>query len=175
MHPSFVAQFPLLLRGVVSKAKVMQKTVTVTVPRRAIDRLTKKEVIQHTKYLVHDEKEVCNTHDVVRIASSRRYSKRKTFELDRIEHKADRAVVAESVSRPAMSYAGWKLGEVTNRDLSASMRRAKQEREADRRARFRAKLEAQGMEWRPRSEAAVEQQARPPEQPTETPAAAPPS
>ncbi|KZO91253.1 hypothetical protein CALVIDRAFT_542003 [Calocera viscosa TUFC12733] len=57
MHASFIAQFPLLLRGVVSKAKCMQKTVTVTVPRRAVDKLTKKDIIAHTKYLVHDPNE----------------------------------------------------------------------------------------------------------------------
>jgi len=158
MHPSFIARFPLVLRGVVSKAKVMQKTVTVSVPRRAIDKRTRKEIIQHTKYLVHDENEICNVQDVVRIASCRRLSTRKTYAIDHIDHKADRTFLVGTPSRPAMTYAGLKLGPVKGGDLTRRKKPAKQVEDEGTEERVEEKSEEA---QRTAGERALLEQARP--------------
>ena len=57
------------------------KTVTVNVERKFIDKKYKKYVKKHKKYLVHDEKNKCESGDVVRIVECRPRSKKKRFEI----------------------------------------------------------------------------------------------
>ena len=59
----------------------MDKTVSVVVERLVKHPVYGKYVKKSTKFLVHDENNVCNQGDIVTIASCSPISKRKTFKL----------------------------------------------------------------------------------------------
>lgn len=59
----------------------MDKTVSVLVERLVKHPVYGKYVKRSTKFLVHDENNLCQEGDVVTIASCRPISKRKTFRL----------------------------------------------------------------------------------------------
>jgi small subunit ribosomal protein S17 len=59
----------------------MDKTVAVLVERLVKHPVYGKYVKRSTKFLVHDENNVCNEGDVVTITSCRPISKSKTFKL----------------------------------------------------------------------------------------------
>ena len=57
------------------------KTITVNVERKFMDKKYKKYVKKHKKFLVHDEKNKCEYGDVVKIIECRPRSKTKKFEI----------------------------------------------------------------------------------------------
>jgi len=59
----------------------MDKTVAVLVERLVKHPVYGKYVKRSTKFLVHDENNICNEGDVVTITSCRPMSKNKTFKL----------------------------------------------------------------------------------------------
>ena len=59
----------------------MDKTVSVVVERLVKHPVYGKYVKKSTKFLVHDENNVCNQGDIVTITSCSPISKRKTFKL----------------------------------------------------------------------------------------------
>lgn len=75
------------LVGIVVSDK-MQKTVVVKVERKYKHPLYKKQVMKHTKYLAHDEKEIAKIGDKVRIVETRPLSARKSFRIAKILEKA---------------------------------------------------------------------------------------
>ncbi|KAF9462118.1 hypothetical protein BDZ94DRAFT_1261986 [Collybia nuda] len=75
---------PMALNGVVTKAGFMEKTVTVTVSRWVIHKLTGKRIERSKKYLIHDEKNQLRKDDVVTIRNCPPISALKRFRLERI-------------------------------------------------------------------------------------------
>jgi small subunit ribosomal protein S17 len=67
-----------VLTGRVTSDK-MDKTVTVLVDRRVMHPLYKKFIRRSKNYAAHDEANVCQTGDTVRIEECRPISKRKTW------------------------------------------------------------------------------------------------
>ncbi len=57
----------------------MDKTVTVLVDRRVMHPLYKKFIRRSKKYAAHDEANICQVGDLVRIEECRPISKRKTW------------------------------------------------------------------------------------------------
>jgi len=66
----------------------MDKSITVLVERKEKHPIYGKFVKRSTKLHAHDEKNECQTGDVVTIAETRPYSKTKTWALVRIEERA---------------------------------------------------------------------------------------
>ena len=75
------------LVGKVVSAK-NDKTITVLVETYKKDRLYGKRVKYSKKYAAHDEKNVANVGDTVRIAETRPLSKTKDFRLVEVVEKA---------------------------------------------------------------------------------------
>ena len=73
--------------GVVVSNK-MDKTVVVKVTRHAEHPLYGKRIIKTKKYVAHDERNVCNIGDQIRIRETRPLSKTKRWELVEIVRKA---------------------------------------------------------------------------------------
>ncbi|PWZ02004.1 nucleic acid-binding protein [Testicularia cyperi] len=69
------------IEGIVTKAGVMAKTVTVSVERRLIHPKLLKPYIRHKKYLVHDEKNTLSVGDKIVASACRPLSARKRFTL----------------------------------------------------------------------------------------------
>ncbi|AQS91075.1 MULTISPECIES: 30S ribosomal protein S17 [Gluconobacter] len=69
-----------VLTGRVTSDK-MDKTVTVLVDRRIMHPLYKKFIRRSKKYAAHDEENVCQTGDLVRIEECAPISKRKTWSV----------------------------------------------------------------------------------------------
>lgn len=70
------------------KSTGMDKTVSVLVERRIKHPLYGKYIRRSTKILAHDEANECEVGDVVQIAPSRPYSKRKSWRVVQIaSHK----------------------------------------------------------------------------------------
>jgi small subunit ribosomal protein S17 len=69
-----------VLQGKVTST-ACDKTITVLVERRIQHPLYKKYISRSKKYLAHDEANVCNVGDTVRIVECRPLSKRKCWEL----------------------------------------------------------------------------------------------
>ena len=67
---------------------VNDKTITVLVETYKKDRLYGKRVKYSKKYAAHDEKNVANVGDTVRIAETRPLSKTKHFRLVEVVEKA---------------------------------------------------------------------------------------
>jgi small subunit ribosomal protein S17 len=73
--------------GVVVSDK-MDKTITVKVTRATRHSVYSKMMKQHTKFKAHDEKEVANIGDTVKIAETRPLSKTKRWRLVEVITKA---------------------------------------------------------------------------------------
>ncbi|CCU77658.1 SSU ribosomal protein S17p (S11e) [Halanaerobium saccharolyticum subsp. saccharolyticum DSM 6643] len=74
-------------KGVVVSDK-MDKTITVAVERRTQHPKYKRVVKKTKKYTAHDEDNVCNEGDIVRIMETRPLSKTKRWRLIEIIEKA---------------------------------------------------------------------------------------
>ncbi|HIJ59061.1 MAG TPA: 30S ribosomal protein S17 [Nitrospirae bacterium] len=77
-----------LYKGKVVSDK-MQKTVVVAVSTAYQHPLYKKILKKTTKFMAHDEKEVCKIGDTVEIIESRPRSKKKRWEVIRIVERED--------------------------------------------------------------------------------------
>lgn len=75
------------ITGVVTSNK-MQKTITVSVTRRLRHPIYGKLVKKTKKFLAHDENQVCNIGDIVKIIESRPLSRRKRWKLVDVIEKA---------------------------------------------------------------------------------------
>ncbi|PPQ62969.1 hypothetical protein CVT24_006075 [Panaeolus cyanescens] len=75
---------PMAFNGIVTKAGFMNKTVTVTVSRWVMHKLTGKRIERSKKYLVHDENNVLRQHDQVVIRNCPPKSALKRFTLEKI-------------------------------------------------------------------------------------------
>ncbi|KAG5647619.1 hypothetical protein DXG03_008972 [Asterophora parasitica] len=75
---------PMGFNGTVTKAGFMDKTVTVTVSRWVIHKLTGKRIERSKKYLIHDEKNQLRKDDVVTIRNCPPISAMKRFRLEKI-------------------------------------------------------------------------------------------
>ncbi len=67
----------------------MDKTITVAVERRMQHPLYKKVIRRTKKFHAHDEKNVCNEGDLVRIRESRPLSKSKRWRLVEVVKQVD--------------------------------------------------------------------------------------
>ncbi|RDB28367.1 30S ribosomal protein S17 [Hypsizygus marmoreus] len=98
---------PMALNGVVTKAGFMNKTVTVTVSRWVIHKLTGKRIERSKKYLIHDERNQLRRDDFVTIRNCPPISAMKRFKLERIlrspetEREIARAHAAGATSETA--------------------------------------------------------------------------
>nr|WP_294918370.1 30S ribosomal protein S17 [uncultured Neokomagataea sp.] len=84
-----------VLTGRVTSDK-MDKTVTVLVDRRVMHPLYKKFIRRSKKYAAHDEANVCQIGDVVRIEECAPISKRKTWSV--VARNGEDLVQASTVS-----------------------------------------------------------------------------
>lgn len=75
------------ITGIVTSNK-MQKTITVSVTRRLRHPIYGKLVKKTKKFLAHDENQVCNIGDIVKIIESRPLSRRKRWNLVEVIEKA---------------------------------------------------------------------------------------
>ena len=73
--------------GIVSSV-YMNKSIVVSVERRVQHPIYEKFVKKTSKFMVHDEKNVCNIGDTVAIMETRPISKRKCWRLVEILEKA---------------------------------------------------------------------------------------
>jgi len=73
--------------GIVSSIS-MNKSIVVSVERRVQHPIYEKFVKKTSKFMVHDEKNVCNIGDTVTIMETRPISKRKCWRLVEILEKA---------------------------------------------------------------------------------------
>jgi small subunit ribosomal protein S17 len=73
--------------GIVVSNK-MQKTISVAIERRVPHPIYKKYFKKTTKLMAHDEKQICNIGDKVKIMETRPLSKRKCWRLVEIVEKA---------------------------------------------------------------------------------------
>ena len=69
--------------GIVTSTR-MQKTVAVAVDRRVQHRLYKKILRRTSKFLAHDENNVCKVGDRVRIVETRPLSARKRWRVEKV-------------------------------------------------------------------------------------------
>ncbi|NPA35099.1 MAG: 30S ribosomal protein S17 [Chlorobi bacterium] len=88
------------LVGVVVSNK-MDKTVVVKVERRFLHPRYGKTVVRHKKFMAHDENNICEEGDVVRIMETRPLSKRKRWRVVEIVAKVQKLdVEQESTKEP---------------------------------------------------------------------------
>ena len=73
--------------GVVSSNK-MDKTITVLIERKLKHPIYGKFVKKSKKFFVHDENNVCNEGDTVKITETRPLSKNKSWRLVEVNEKA---------------------------------------------------------------------------------------
>ncbi|MFT4561262.1 MAG: small subunit ribosomal protein S17 [Gammaproteobacteria bacterium] len=66
----------------------MEKTISVLVERQVEHPLYKKYIRRSTKFLAHDEDNVCNEGDKVAIEECRPLSKRKAWRLQKVLQRA---------------------------------------------------------------------------------------
>ena len=66
----------------------MEKSATVIVERRFRHPLYKKFVTKSSKFMIHDEENVCNVGDKVQIMETRPLSRRKRWRLVEVIEKA---------------------------------------------------------------------------------------
>ncbi|CEL59083.1 30S ribosomal protein S17 OS=Thermus thermophilus (strain HB8 / ATCC 27634 / DSM 579) GN=rpsQ PE=1 SV=3 [Rhizoctonia solani AG-1 IB] len=92
---------PLILKGVVTKAGVMRKTVTVTVTRMVEHPRTHKAIASSKKYLTHDPKDELRLNDECLIQNCPPVSARKKFSLLSIVKRARTSDTATKVDQPA--------------------------------------------------------------------------
>ncbi|KAF5385310.1 hypothetical protein D9615_001417 [Tricholomella constricta] len=95
---------PMGFNGIVTKAGFMDKTVTVTVSRWVIHKLTGKRIERSKKYLIHDEKNQLRKDDLVTIRNCPPISAMKRFRLERLlkspatERDIARAQIAQAAT-----------------------------------------------------------------------------
>jgi len=65
----------------------MEKSVVVLVSYLVAHKLYKKRIRKSSKFMAHDEKNICEVGDKVRIVSTRPLSKRKRWEVTEIIQK----------------------------------------------------------------------------------------
>ncbi len=73
--------------GIVTSNK-MNKTIVVAVERKVSHRLYRRIVTRTSKFLAHDEGNICNMGDTVSIIETRPLSKRKRWRLREVLRKA---------------------------------------------------------------------------------------
>ena len=66
----------------------MEKSIVVKVEYLVSHPLYKKRIKKSTKFMAHDEKDICNIGDKVKIAETRPLSKRKRWRVTEILEKA---------------------------------------------------------------------------------------
>ncbi len=83
-----------MLSGKKNKTKIgkvvsnsMEKSVVVKVEYLVSHPLYKKRIKKSTKFMAHDEKDICNIGDKVKIAETRPLSKRKRWRVTEILEK----------------------------------------------------------------------------------------
>ena len=86
------------LAGVVLGTK-MDKTAVVLVDRLKKHKTYSKYIRRHTKYLVHDSKNICQPGDRVRIVESRPISKLKRWQVIEIIEKGDAVKLEDSIGQ----------------------------------------------------------------------------
>ncbi len=84
---SEVAKSGRLVEGSVTSAS-MDKTITVLVERKIKHPIYKKYIRRSTKLHAHDEQNICQVGDIVRIEACRPLSKSKTWRLVAVLTKA---------------------------------------------------------------------------------------
>ncbi len=84
--------------GVVVSNK-MDKTVVVKVERRFLHPRYGKPVVRHKKFMAHDENNICEEGDVVKIMETRPLSKRKRWRVVEIIAKVQKLDAGESASQ----------------------------------------------------------------------------
>ena len=87
------------LVGVVISAG-MEKTVVVLVDRLKKHKTYTKYIRRHSKYLVHDPRNLCQIGDRVRIIESRPISKRKRWQVMEIIEKNKAASLDDNTDQP---------------------------------------------------------------------------
>ncbi|KAH7339103.1 hypothetical protein B0J17DRAFT_659836 [Rhizoctonia solani] len=92
---------PMILKGVVTKAGVMNKTVTVTVTRMVEHPRTHKAIASSKKYLTHDPKNQLSVDDECLIQNCPPVSARKRFSLLSIVKRARTSESAAMGGQPA--------------------------------------------------------------------------
>ncbi|KAL5640478.1 hypothetical protein ACGC1H_007657 [Rhizoctonia solani] len=92
---------PLILKGIVTKAGLMEKTVTVTVTRMVEHPRTHKVIASSKKYLTHDPKNELKQDDECLIQNCPPVSARKRFALLSIVKKARSSGTAATDPQPA--------------------------------------------------------------------------
>ncbi|GLB36035.1 putative ribosomal protein S17 [Lyophyllum shimeji] len=96
----------MLLTGIVTKAGFMDKTVTVTVSRWVIHKITGKRIERSKKYLAHDTFNRLRKDDVVTIRNCPPISARKRFTVEKVlrspegERELARAAKAQATTSP---------------------------------------------------------------------------
>ena len=80
-------------------AKSGQKTVKVNVERYMMHPVYKRYVRQSKRYLVHDENEVCDVGDKVKIVETSPISARKRWRLSQVLAKSEIAMVEKEAGR----------------------------------------------------------------------------
>jgi len=68
-------------------SNAMEKSVVVQVSYLVAHKLYKKRIKKSSKFMAHDEKNICEVGDKVRIVSTRPLSKRKRWEVAEIIQK----------------------------------------------------------------------------------------
>ena len=83
-----------MLSGKIIKTKIgkvvsdsMEKSIVVKVEYLVSHPLYKKRIKKSTKFMAHDEKDICNIGDKVKIAETRPLSKRKRWRVAEILEK----------------------------------------------------------------------------------------
>ena len=83
-----------MLSGKIIKTKIgkvvsdsMEKSIVVKVEYLVSHPLYKKRIKKSTKFMAHDEKDICNIGDKVKIAETRPLSKRKRWRITEILEK----------------------------------------------------------------------------------------
>ncbi|HAJ31806.1 MAG TPA: 30S ribosomal protein S17 [Candidatus Atribacteria bacterium] len=66
----------------------MEKSIVVKVEYLVSHPLYKKRIKKSTKFMAHDEKDICNIGDKVKIAETRPLSKRKRWRVTEVLEKA---------------------------------------------------------------------------------------
>lgn len=91
------------LVGVVVSDK-MAKTINVRVARDKLIKKYQKVITVHRKFMAHDEHEVCDIGDIVRIVPSRPMSKRKRHKLHEVIRKADNMQDIEASAKETSKF-----------------------------------------------------------------------
>jgi len=68
-------------------SNAMDKSVVIEVTNTVSHKLYKKRIRRSSRFMAHDEKNICDIGDKVRIKSTRPLSKRKRWEVEEIIQK----------------------------------------------------------------------------------------